>query len=170
MYQQWTATVYIFLKVPTTDSLVFLSEHISRTAILTQASVITCKYSFRVFFYWFYMFSFYYFIFQRLIWNVISVYFLWFYYWIIKEWKAAKVENLSVEIVVCRDTNYLHKWLVQFLTFTGAMFIFSAVKFLNMCKPRPGWSTSIGILWKWASKPTELPGDGDAGWFGSIRS
>ena len=32
-----------FLKVPTTDSLVFFSEHISITAILTQASVITCK-------------------------------------------------------------------------------------------------------------------------------
>ena len=43
MYQQWTATVLIFLKVPTTDSLVFFSEYISRTAILTQASVITCK-------------------------------------------------------------------------------------------------------------------------------
>ena len=38
MYQQSTATVLIFLKVPTTDSLVFLSEYISRTAILTQAS------------------------------------------------------------------------------------------------------------------------------------
>ena len=46
MYQQWTATATVFLKVPTTDSLVFFSEHISRTAILTQASVITCKYNF----------------------------------------------------------------------------------------------------------------------------
>ena len=68
MYQQWTATVHIFLKVPTTDSLVFFLEYISRTAILTQASVITCR-IFRVFLYWFYMCSFYYFIFQRLIWN-----------------------------------------------------------------------------------------------------
>ena len=33
MHQQWTATV---LKVPTTDSLVFFSGYISRTAILTQ--------------------------------------------------------------------------------------------------------------------------------------
>ena len=32
-----------FLKVSATDSLVFFSEHISRTAILAQASVITCK-------------------------------------------------------------------------------------------------------------------------------
>ena len=30
--------------------------------------------------YWFYMFSLYYFIFQRLIWKAISVYFLWFHY------------------------------------------------------------------------------------------
>ena len=32
MYQQWTTTVHIFLKVPTTDSLVFFPKHISRTA------------------------------------------------------------------------------------------------------------------------------------------
>ena len=37
-------------KVPTTDSLVSFSEHISRTAILTQASVITCKQNFQIFF------------------------------------------------------------------------------------------------------------------------
>ena len=43
MYRQWTATVLIFLKVSTTDYLVFFSEYISRTGILTQASVITCK-------------------------------------------------------------------------------------------------------------------------------
>ena len=46
MCQQWNATVLIFLKVPTTDSLVFFSEYISRTAILTQASIITCKKNF----------------------------------------------------------------------------------------------------------------------------
>ena len=43
MYQLWNATVLIFLKVPTTDSLVFFSEHISTTAVLAQASVINCK-------------------------------------------------------------------------------------------------------------------------------
>ena len=43
MYQQWTANAHIFLKVPTTDYLAFFSEHISKTAILTQASVITCN-------------------------------------------------------------------------------------------------------------------------------
>ena len=34
--------LYIY-KVPTKDSLILFSEHISRTAILTQALVITCK-------------------------------------------------------------------------------------------------------------------------------
>ena len=45
--------------------------------------------------------------------------------------------------------------------FTSAMFIFSSVRFLNMCKPRTGWSTSTGILRKWASKPAELAGAGE---------
>ena len=45
--------------------------------------------------------------------------------------------------------------------FTGAMFTFSSVKFLDICKPRTGWHISIGILWKWASKPTKLAGDGE---------
>ena len=30
-----------------------------------------------------------------------------------------------------------------------------------MCKPKTGWLTLIGILWKWASKPTKLVGDGE---------
>ena len=38
IYQQWTATVLIFLKVQTTDHLVFFSEYISRTAIDTSIS------------------------------------------------------------------------------------------------------------------------------------
>ena len=37
MYQQWAAILHTFLKFPTTDSLVFFPEHISRTAILIQA-------------------------------------------------------------------------------------------------------------------------------------
>ena len=45
--------------------------------------------------------------------------------------------------------------------FTGAMFIFSSVRFLNICKPRTGWPTSIGILWKLAGKSAELTGDGE---------
>ena len=36
-YQQWTTTVHIFLKVPTTDSLVFFRKHISRTAFFVKS-------------------------------------------------------------------------------------------------------------------------------------
>ena len=49
MYQQETATVHLLLMVLTTNSLVLFSEHILRTPILTQASVITCNRFFRVF-------------------------------------------------------------------------------------------------------------------------
>ena len=45
--------------------------------------------------------------------------------------------------------------------FTGAMITFSSARFLIMCKPRTGRPTSIGILWKWSSKLTELAGDGE---------
>ena len=45
--------------------------------------------------------------------------------------------------------------------FTGAMLIFSSLIFLNMCKPRTGWTTSTKILWELASKPVEPPGDGE---------
>ena len=60
--------------------------------------------------YWFYKFSFNNFIFQRLIWKPVSIYFLWFDSWIFKEWKTAKVQNHYV------SAYYLHKWLVHFLT------------------------------------------------------
>ena len=74
-----------------------------------------------------------------------------------KEGKAAKVENHSVSA---------YKLFTQMIgplfdIFTGAMFIFSSVRFLNMWKPRTGCPTSIGILWKWASKPAKLARDGE---------
>ena len=43
--------------------------------------------------------------------------------------------------------------------FTGVMFAFSAAIFLNMHKPRMGCPASIGIIWKWVNKLTELAGD-----------
>ena len=49
-----------------------------------------------IFLYRFYMFNLYNFIFERLIWKMISVYFLWFDYWTLKEWKTAKIKNHSV--------------------------------------------------------------------------
>ena len=67
MDQQWTATVHIFLNVPTTGSLVFLSEHISKTAMNTSISnYLQIEFS-EFFLYWFYMFNLYYFVSQRLI-------------------------------------------------------------------------------------------------------
>ena len=47
-----------------------------------------------------------------------------------------------------------------FDTFTGAMFIFSSARFLNMCKQRTSCPTSFGILWKLANKVMELARDG----------
>ena len=81
-----------------------------------------------------------------------SYFFLWFHYWILKERKTAKVENHSV------SAYYLFTQMIGplFGILAGTMFIFSSVRFLNMCKPRTGWPTSIG---KWASKPAELAGD-----------
>ena len=101
--------------------------------------------------YWFYMFSFYNFIFQRLIWKEISVSFLWFDYWILKEWKTAKGQNHSIPFTQIIGP--------LFDMFTGAMFTFSSAKFLNMCKPRTGWPTLLDIKWKWASKLIELARD-----------
>ena len=54
--------------------------------------------------------------------------------------------------------------------FTAAMFIFSSVRFLNICKPRTGWPTSTDILWsELACLPTWLA-IMNTGWAGSIRS
>ena len=90
---------------------------------------------------------------------MISVFFPWFHYGILKEGKAAKVENHSVSAyqLFTNITGPL------FDMFPGAIFIFFSMRFLNMWKPGTGWPTSIGILWKWASKSAELAGDGECG-------
>ena len=58
-----------------------------------------------------YMFDLYNFIFQRIMWKMISAYFLWFDYWTLKTWKTAKLQ-----IILSQHNNYLHKCLVLFLT------------------------------------------------------
>ena len=74
MYQQRTATATVFLnKVLTIDSLILFSEHISRPAILTQASYLLQSLEF--FLYWFYMFNLYNSSFQKLIWKMIPTLF-----------------------------------------------------------------------------------------------
>ena len=107
LYQQWIATVRIFLKVWTTDSLVFFSEYISRTAILTRISNYLCIE------FLFYMFSFYNFIFQRLICKVISIYFLWFDYCLksqgTKNCKSTESFCLSILTIYRNDlSNFWH--------------------------------------------------------------
>ena len=62
-------------------------------------------------------------------------------------------------IILYQHTIYTNDQLLDM--FTGAMFIFSFVRFVNMCEPRTGWPTSIGILWKWASESAKLAGDGE---------
>ena len=115
------------------------------------------------------MFNLYNFTFQRLTWKAISVYFLCFYYWILMEWKAAKVAENHYVSAYWLLTQMIGK---LFDMFTGAMFVFSSVKLLNICKPRTGWSTSIRILWNWASTPAKLAGDGECTltWFHLIRN
>ena len=54
--------------------------------------------------------------------------------------------------------------------FTAAMFISSSARFLNMCKPRMGWPTSIDILWSGLACLPRWLGMMNAGWLGSIRS
>ena len=44
------------------------------------------------------------------------------------------------------------------------------MKFLNICKPRTGWPTLIGVLWKWLASLMSWLGMMIAGWLGSIRS
>ena len=55
--------------------------------------------------------------------------------------------------------------------FTGALFIFSSVTFLNTCKPRSGWhSAQLGFYGSGlASLPSWL-GMVNTGWLSSIRS
>ena len=45
---------------------------------------------------WFHRFNLYNFFFERFIWKMIGVLFLWFDCWTLKEWKTAKAQNHSV--------------------------------------------------------------------------
>ena len=112
------------------------------------------------------MFSLYYFIFQRLIWKAIRIYFLWFHYWIIKEWKAAKVENHSVSAY-----QLFTQMIVPLLDMlTGAMFIFCSVRFLNMCKPKQAGPPPFGFYENEMVSLLSCLEMVNAGWLGSIWS
>ena len=110
------------------------------------------------------MLNVYDFIFKRLIWKMISVYFLWFHYWILKEWKLQKCR-----IILPQHANYFHK--IHFLTCLLLPCL------LNMCKPR----TTLFLLWRAGPPGLAFYGSGivcllcwlgmvNAGWLGSIQS
>ena len=125
--------------------MVFLSKHISRTAILTQAPVITCIEFLKFFSYWFYMFNIYIFIFQKIIRKMISVYLLWFDYW------TFSVYSCHVYYFFLQDS-----WICASLEHHSTSF--------------DGLAHLIGILLKWASRLTDLDGDGECRLFGSMWS
>ena len=97
------------------------------------------------------MFSLCFFIVQRLIWKEIG--------FIIEFSRDEKLQKYR--IIVSAYQLFTQRIGPYFDMFTATIFIFSSMRFLNMCKPRTGLSTSIGILWKWASKPAELAGNGE---------
>ena len=108
MYQQWNSTVDIFLKVSTTDYLDFFSKQIFNNSYLDTNFRNYLYIDFLEFFpCWFYIFYLLDFNSQRLIWKMISAYFLWFDNWTFKKLKTAKIQNHSVA------SYYLHKWLVH---------------------------------------------------------
>ena len=108
------------------------------------------------------MFNLYNFIFQRLIWKMISVYLLWFDYWTLRNEKLQKYR-----IILLQHTSCLHKWLV--LSLICLLLLFFSGKFLNVCKPR----TTLYPLWQ--PGPTGLTFYGSeltclqAGWDGDCR-
>ena len=71
-------------------------------------------------------------------------------------------------IILSQHANYLHKWLVPL--FPAVMFTFSSARFINMCKLRTGWSTSIDILWSGLACLPSWLSMMNTGWLGFIRS
>ena len=78
MYQHWATTLHI-LEGSSYRFFGLLFKTYFKNRCFTKASVIT-----KFFSDWFYMFKLN---FQRLIWKMTSVYFIWFDYWTLNEWK-----------------------------------------------------------------------------------
>ena len=106
---------------------------------------------------------------------MISVYFLWFDYWTLKEWKTAKVQNHSV---LFRSRSilaiYINDWSTVWYVYCCYVF-FCSGKFLDMCKPRTttfpltDWPTLAFYGSGLACLPSWL-GMVNAGWLCSMRS
>ena len=115
-------------------------------------------------------FNLYNFIFQTLIWKIISV------YWTLKEWKTAEVQNHSVS-AYCLSTQMIGPFKFWHVYCCHVYFIFCEIlryvqAWNNILSPLKGWPTCIGILWKWATMLTKLAGDGECrlAWFHAIRN
>ena len=80
-----------------------------------------------------------------------------------KTWKSTESFCLSILTIFTNDWSWIDM-------FTVGMFIFYSATLMNRCKPRTGWFTSIGILWKWARNRAKQAGDGQCRRLGYIRS
>ena len=72
-------------------------------------------------------------------------------------------------INLLQHTNYLHKWLVNFLTCLLLPCLFFSARFLNMCKPR----TKLYLLWRAGPPGLVFYGTGLAhlpNWLGMVNS
>ena len=72
-------------------------------------------------------------------------------------------------INLLQHTNYLHKWLVNFLTCLLLPCFFFSARFLNMCKPR----TKLYLLWRAGPPGLVFYGTGLAhlpNWLGMVNS
>ena len=98
---------------------------------------------------------------------MICVYFLWFHYWILKEWKAAKVANhhsVSAYWLFAKMISPL------FDMYTGAMFIFSTLRFQNCASQEQAIPSRLGFYGSGLASLPSLLKTVKAGWLGSIRS
>ena len=112
------------------------------------------------------MFNLHNFIFQILLWKMISVFFLWFDYWTLKEWKAAKVQNLYVSgyslfTLMSGPLRFCH-------VYCRHVYFFSA-RFRKMCKLR----TTFYLLWQAGPSGLAYYGIGPArlpNWLGMMNA
>ena len=110
---------------------------------------------------------------------MISVFFLWFDYWTLKEWKTAKVQDDSaqgtshlrkcfVHFLICSLLLCLFDWLIDLFTYLFIYF-FGGEESLNVCKPR----TTLYPLWQPDSPGLTFHGSGLAclpNWLGMVNA
>ena len=77
----------------------------------------------------------------------------------------------------CKSTELFHLNILTIYTNDWSPFwhvccchVFSSARFLNICKPRTSWPTSIDILWSGLACLPSWLGTINTGWFSSIQS